>query len=71
MRKEKQYVEDVSIQQIANGYCLIVGSSCTGVRENYVFQTFTELVNFLNKHFTHREEIIYTDAKNQDSIELN
>jgi hypothetical protein len=71
MRKEHNYAEEISIQQLENGYMIIIGSACTGTfRERYVFQSFTELVNFLNEHFTHREEIIYTDCKNQDSIEL-
>jgi hypothetical protein len=70
MKKQNEYVEDVVIQQEENGYSVIVGSSCNGIRQRYVFQTFSELVNFLNQHFTHREEIIYTDCKNQDSIEL-
>ncbi len=70
MKKQNEYVEDVSIQQEENGYYLIVGPSCNGIKHRYVFQTFTELVNFLNQHFTHREEFIYMDSINQDSIEL-
>jgi hypothetical protein len=70
MKKQNDYVEDVLIQQEENGYSVMVGSSCNGIRKKYVFQTFSELVNFLNQHFTHREELIYTDSINNDSIEL-
>jgi hypothetical protein len=70
MKKQNEYVEDVSIQQEENGYSVIVGSSCSGIRHRYVFQTFTELVNFLNEHFTHRNDFIFTDYKEQTAITL-
>lgn len=67
MRKE---VKQVEIQQIENGYLLFVGSNCENNRERYVFQTFTELVIFLNNHFTVRNEMIYNDYNGQTSIIL-
>jgi hypothetical protein len=71
MRKEKQYVDEVEIIQTENGFIAVVGSACSGSRrERYVFQSFTELVNFLNEHFTHRDENIYNDFINQTSIIL-
>jgi hypothetical protein len=71
MRKEHDYAEEISIQQLENGYMVIIGSACTGTfRERYVFQSFTELVNFLNEHFTHRNDFIFTDYKEQTAITL-
>jgi len=71
MRKEKQYVDELEIIQTENGFIAVLGSACAGsIRERYVFQSFTELVNFLNNHFTHRDENIYNDYFNQTSIIL-
>jgi len=71
MRKEKQYVEQLEIIQTENGFIVIIGSTCSGtIRERYVFQSFTELVNFLNDHFTHRDENIFSDYINQTAITL-
>lgn len=68
MRKE---VKNVEIQQTENGYILFVGLNCSNeFRERYVFQSFTELVNFLNNHFTFRNESIYNDYNGQNSITL-
>lgn len=68
MRKE---VKNVEIQQTENGYILFIGLNCTSeFRERYVFQSFTELVNFLNNHFTFRNESIYNDYNAQTSITL-
>ena len=68
MRKE---VKNVEIQQTENGYILHVGLNCsTDFRERYVFQSFTELVNFLNQHFTFRNDSIIMDHHYQTSITL-
>lgn len=66
----KKIVESVEITQHENGYSLYVGSNCSNIREKYVFQSFTELVCFLNNHFTFRNELIYNDLNNQVSITL-
>jgi len=66
MRKE---VKNVEIQQTENGYVLMSGLNCE-LRERYVFQSFTELVNFLNNHFTFRNEYIFNDINSQISITL-
>jgi len=65
-QKESEVVE---IRQVENGYMVHVGSKCE-VREMMVFQSFTELVNFLNQHFTFRNENIYMDVTNQYTITL-
>lgn len=71
MRKEKQYVDEVEIIQTENGFIAVVGSACSGsIRERYVFQSFTELVNFLNEHFTHRNNSIFADYNEQTEITL-
>jgi hypothetical protein len=68
MRKE---VKNVEIQQTENGYILRTGSFCTNEkRDEYVFQSFTELINFLNQHFTFRNDSIITDLNYQTSIIL-
>jgi len=67
----KKEVKNVEIQQTENGYILHVGLNCSSdFRERYVFQSFTELVNFLNIHFTFRNETIYPDVNNQYTITL-
>jgi hypothetical protein len=67
----KKEVRNVEIQQTENGYILHVGLNCSAdFRERYVFQSFTELVNFLNQHFTFRNESIYPDVNNQYTITL-
>lgn len=63
-------VEQVEILQNENGYSLYVGANCSNIREKYVFQSFTELVNFLNNYFTFRNESIYNDYNGQNSITL-
>lgn len=68
MRKE---IKNVEIQQIENGYIVQIGINCSGeFRDRHVFQSFTELINFLNIHFTFRNELIYVDYNNQNSIVL-
>ena len=66
-QKESEVVE---IRQVENGYMVHVGSKCE-VREVKVYQSFTELVNFLNENFTFRSENILIDFYNQTSIVLN
>jgi hypothetical protein len=65
-QKESEVVE---IRQVENGYMVHVGSKCE-VREMMVFQSFTELVNFLNENFTFRNEMVWGDSNNQLSIVL-
>jgi len=66
-QKESEVVE---IRQVENGYMVHVGSKCE-VREVKVYQSFTELVNFLNENFTFRNENIWVDYNNQITITLN
>lgn len=71
MKEKKEYIEQVQIIQEKNGYIIIVGSACSSeLPHKLVFQSFTELVNFLNEHFTYRNELIFTDYNNQISITL-
>lgn len=62
MSKRKEQVEIVEIRQVQNGYTIMVGSNCQGIRELYVFQTFAELTVFLSEHFTHRQDDIEEDS---------
>jgi hypothetical protein len=62
--------ECVEIRQVENGYMVNVGSKCE-VREIMVFQSFTELINFLNVNFLFRNNEVYQDYSNQTSIVLN
>ena len=66
---KKSDAENVEIQQVENGYLVFVGASCQH-RERMVFQSFTELVSFLNKNFNHREKILFVDYDNQTQITL-
>lgn len=60
--KKNEYCEPVEITQECNGFIVYVGSSCSpSPRDQYVFQTFNELVKFLGENFTHREKNIITD----------
>jgi hypothetical protein len=71
MKSKQQYVTPVRISQEENGYVLDVNFQSCGVPdERHVFQSFTELVNFLNEHFTYRNEIIFADYPNQSLINL-
>jgi hypothetical protein len=64
--KRKEFIEPVEVQQVENGFILSTGSNCDRTREQHVFQSFIELVNFLNNHFTHREKNIFVD--NNESL---
>jgi hypothetical protein len=66
----KGEIEIVEIRQVENGYLVYLGYSCEPSRESYVFQSFTELTNFLNSHFKHRNENIFSDYSNQIQIPL-
>jgi hypothetical protein len=66
----KNFIETIEITQVENGYVVYVGASCSNVRERFVFQSFTELTNFLNQHFTHRNENVFSDYNNQIQIPL-
>jgi hypothetical protein len=63
--------EQIEIVQVDNGYIVYIGANCSSVRDRYIFQSFTELVIFLDKHFTHRSENIISDYPNQLAITLN
>jgi hypothetical protein len=63
--------EQVEIVQVDNGYIIYIGANCSPIRERYIFQSFTELVMFLDKHFTFRSETVISDYPNQLTINLN
>lgn len=67
----KNTIKQLQIYEIENGFKIEIGSRCTDNLEIYVFQSFTELVNFLNKYFKHRNDNILIDYNNQTSITLN
>lgn len=67
---QRKTVESVEITQNENGYSLYVGLNCSNIREKFVFQSFTELVNFLNNHFTYRNESIFIDHIGHPVINL-
>lgn len=70
MKNQKENVQPIEIVQIANGYAVHIGNATGCIKESYVFQSFTELVNFLNGHLTYRNDNIYTDYNEQVSITL-
>lgn len=63
--------EQIEILQVDNGYIIYIGNNCNSVRDRYIFQSFTELVIYLNNHFTFRSENIISDYPYQSSINLN
>lgn len=70
--KAKKTNEQCSITQIENGYQIRTGSECSGnFRETYVFQSFTEMINFLNQYFDFRNEYLISDYPNQTSVTIN
>jgi hypothetical protein len=70
--KSKIKENQCSIIEVENGYQIRIGAECSGTyREMYVFQSFTEMVNFLNTFFDFRNELLYSDIPNQNSIFLN
>jgi len=52
----------IEIQQVNNGY--IVRDSVENGTTDYVlvFQTMTELIQYINERFTHRQQEILTDG---------
>lgn len=54
--------EEIKIREVENGYKLWFGE------KEYVFQSFCELVNFLNKLFTTRNENIMSDYYQQTAV---
>ena len=52
----KKRVEQVRIEQVDNGYFVYVGSKCEGSLEQYAFESMFGVLNFLDKHFTLRNE---------------
>jgi hypothetical protein len=71
MSRKKEFVTPVRIAQEENGYILDVGfTNCGAPDEKYVFQSFTELVNFLNEHFSFRNDNIFQDMQGQLMITL-
>jgi len=70
--KAKKTNEQCTIVQIENGYSIRIGAECSGhYRETYVFQSFTEMINFLNQYFDFRNNYLLSDYQNQTSINLN
>lgn len=70
--KAQKTNEPCSIIQIENGYQIRTGLECSGnFRETYVFQSFTEMVIFLNKYFDFRNEYLISDYPNQTSVTIN
>jgi hypothetical protein len=61
MSKQKQYIQEVQIEQCENGFVLMSGQMCNS-RDRFVFQTMAELTKFLEDHFTHREDDIEIDS---------
>ena len=69
--KAKKTNEQCTIAQIENGYSIRIGAECSGnYRETYVFQSFTEMVNFLNELFAYRNEYLVSDYVNQTNINI-
>lgn len=68
MSRKNDYCTPVRISQEENGFILEL--DCSAEIEKHVFQSFTELVNFLNEHFTFRNSSIYADFENQPNINL-
>ena len=62
MKKHKQYVQQVKIEQVENGYYLEVGLNCNSAPEVNVFQTMAELTKFLEDHFKYRQDDIEIDS---------
>lgn len=57
----------VEVRQVANGYVVMPAAgyernTVTGDHERYVFQTFAELIAWMNEHFTHRANGIAGDG---------
>ncbi len=70
--KSKIKENQCSIIEVENGYQIRIGAECSGTyREMYVFQSFTEMVNFLNTFFEFRNELLYSDISNQNQILIN
>jgi len=70
--KSKIKENQCSIIEVENGYQIRIGAECSGTyREMYVFQSFTEMVNFLNTFFEFRNELLYSDISNQNQIFIN
>ncbi len=52
----KKRPEQVRIEQVDNGYFVHLGSKCDGSLEQYAFESMFGVLNFLNNHFTLRNE---------------
>jgi hypothetical protein len=52
----KKKPEQVRIEQVDNGYFVYAGSKCDGSLEQYAFESMFGVLNFLDKHFTLRNE---------------
>ena len=52
----KKKPEQVRIEQVDNGYFVYAGSKCDGSLEEYAFESMFGVLNFLDKHFTLRNE---------------
>jgi|688.fasta_scaffold2664874_1 hypothetical protein len=52
----KKKPEQVRIEQVDNGYFVYAGSKCDGSLEQYAYESMFGVLNFLDKHFTLRNE---------------
>ena len=52
----KKKPEQVRIEQVDNGYFVYAGSKCDGSLEQYAFESMFGVLNFLDNHFTLRNE---------------
>ncbi len=63
MSKRNEFIESVEISQVENGYILLRGSMCgKDPREKLVFQSWAELAEYLNDHFTFRNDNLNEDS---------
>lgn len=57
----KETKEGIAIVQVMNGYKLTVGFNPGVCSDEYVFQSFSEMVTFLKEHFDHRANYLTVD----------
>jgi hypothetical protein len=59
--------QTIEIRQVANGY-IVMPATCYETQrafpdaDRYVFQTFAELVEFLQDHFSYRSKAVILDT---------
>jgi len=66
MSKRNEEIEPVEIRQVENGYVLMMGYNCNTVKTQLVFQSWAELAEYLNEHFTYRNDNISVDNYNSN-----